>query len=76
MELLIPVRQLNVMQYVIIANGKSRLVGNFYGHILWQELIYAVAYSAVASIDQIDYNFFGFDIPRNHFKLILILKAI
>ena len=31
---------------------------------------------SVASIDQIDYRFLGFDITENHFKLIAILKAI
>ena len=38
----------------------------------------AIAWSyPVASIDQIDYSFFNFDIPElNHFKLITILKAI
>ena len=35
----IELRQLHAMQPVIVANGKSRLVGNFSGIIFQQELI-------------------------------------
>ena len=37
----------------------------------------AIAWShSVVSIDQIYHSFFGFDIVKNHSKLISILKAI